>query len=328
MGQVASDVSQSQAALGSTEEGGIGRTPWQLFWGRFRQDKVALVGLVFIVLLILMALFAPWVTRLLSNHGPNDTYRSMLDSFGFPKAPNSEFWFGVDKAGRDLFVRVIYGARTSLQVAILATSISVTIGVVLGLMAGFFGGTVDTFISRAIDIVLSLPLVLFAIGIAAACDTGCRIGSDSIGYTIDPGLEIVVVVIALFSWPYIARIVRGNTLSIREKEFIDASRSLGAGNRRIMFREVLPNLVAPIIVYATLIIPNNIVFEAALAFLGLGVPQDVPSWGAMLNEANRLFDDGVWWIMVYPGLFLVATTLAFNLVGDGLRDALDPRTGR
>ena len=328
MGQVASDVSQSQSALDPSGEGGIGKTPWQLFWGRFRQDRVALFGLGFILLLILMALFAPWVTQLLTGHGPNETFRSMEDSFGFPKGPNTEFWFGSDNAARDLFVRVIYGARTSLEVAILATSISVAIGVVLGLTAGFFGGVADTVISRAIDIVLSLPLILFAVGIAAACSTGCRIGTESIGYTIEPGLEIVVAVIALFSWPYIARIVRGNTLSIREKEFIDASRSLGASNRRIMFREVLPNLVAPIIVYSTLIIPNNIVFEAALSFLGLGVPQDVPSWGAMLNEASRLFDDGVWWLMVYPGLFLVATTLAFNLVGDGLRDALDPRTGR
>ena len=330
MGQVASDVSQSQSVLDAAGEGGIGKTPWQLFWGRFRQDRVALFGLGFIVLLILMALFAPWITQLLTGHGPNETFRSQLDSFGFPLAPESEFWFGVDKAGRDLFVRVIYGAQTSLKVALIATSISVTIGVVLGLTAGFFGGIADTIISRAIDIVLSLPLVLFAVGIAAACSAegGCRVGTDSIGFTIMPGLGIVVTVIALFSWPYIARIVRGNTLSIREKEFIDASRSLGASNRRIMFREVLPNLVAPIIVYSTLIIPNNIVFEAALSFLGLGVPQDVPSWGAMLNEASRLFDDGVWWLMVYPGLFLVATTLAFNLVGDGLRDALDPRTGR
>lgn len=330
MAQVASEASQSQSVLDSAGEGGLGKTPWQLFWGRFRQDRVALFGLGFIVFLVLMALFAPWITQLLTGHGPNETFRSMLDSFGFPQAPNSEFWMGADKAGRDVFTRVIYGAQTSLKVALFATSISVFIGVVLGLSAGFFGGVIDTIISRAIDIVLSLPLILFAIGIAAACSTegGCRIGTETIGYTIEPGLQIVVAIIALFSWPYIARIVRGNTLSIREKEFIDASRSLGASNRRIMFREVLPNLVAPIIVYATLIIPNNIVFEAALSFLGLGVPQDVPSWGAMLNEASRLFDDGVWWLMVYPGLFLVATTLAFNLVGDGLRDALDPRTGR
>jgi peptide/nickel transport system permease protein len=136
-----------------------------------------------------------------------------------------------------------------------------------------------------------------------------------------------VFVIALFSWPYIARIVRGNTLSIREKEFVDASRSLGAGSIRIMAREVLPNLIAPIIIYATLLIPSNILFEAALSFLGLGVPQTTPSLGQMLADAAGIFDVA-WWLMLFPGLFLVATTLAFNLVGDGLRDALDPRTGR
>jgi peptide/nickel transport system permease protein len=134
-------------------------------------------------------------------------------------------------------------------------------------------------------------------------------------------------VIALFSWPYIARIIRGNTLSIREKEFVEAARSLGASNRRIMFREVLPNLVAPIIVYTTLLIPSNILFEAALSFLGLGVPQNTPSWGQMLSDAASVFDVA-WWLMLFPGLFLVATVLAFNLLGDGLRDALDPRTGR
>ena len=248
----------------------------------------------------------------------------MTDAFGLPKGPNSKFFFGADKAGRDLFVRVIYGARTSLVVAVVSTAASVLIGVTLGVVAGFFGGKVDTLISRGIDIVLSMPLLLFAIGIVAACSTtkeGC------LGGLIKPGLPVVIFVIALFSWPYIARIVRGNTLSIREKEFIEASRSLGASNRSIMFREVLPNLVAPIIVYATLIIPNNILFEAALSFLGLGVQQSIPSWGRMLSDAAQVFDVA-WWLMFFPGLFLFMTTLAFNLFGDGLRDALDPRSGR
>jgi peptide/nickel transport system permease protein len=331
LGQIASDVEQSHVGVDTEALEGVGKTPWQLFWARFKQDKAALVGLGFIVLLVIVAFFAGPITRALAGHGPNDTFRFALDEFGFPFGPSGELWFGSDKAGRDLFVRVIYGARTSLQVALFATSISVVIGVTLGLVAGFFGGVIDTIVSRLIDIVLSLPLVLFAIGIVAACGTtveGCKVGWDPISIHIKPGLGIVVGVIALFSWPYIGRIVRGNTLSIKEKEFVEASRSLGAGNLRIMFREVLPNLVAPIIVYATLIIPNNIVFEAALSFLGLGVPEKTPSWGDMLSEASRLFDDGVWWLMVFPGGLLVITTLAFNLVGDGLRDALDPRTGR
>lgn len=302
----------------------IGRSPWQIFWSRFRKDKAAFFGLGFIILLILAALAAPLIAKLV-GHGPNELFnKTQLNIFGLPNGPSGEFVFGVDKAGRDLFVRVIYGARTSLQVAILATGIAVAIGVTLGMTAGFFGGWVDTLISRIIDIVLSMPLLLFAIGIVASCSTskeGC------LGGLVKPGIGVVVFVIALFSWPPIARIVRGNTLSIREKEYIEASRSLGASNRRIMFREVLPNLMAPIIVWSTLIIPANIVFEASLSFLGLGVPQSVPSWGRMLSEAASLFEVA-WWMMVFPGLFLVSTTLAFNLVGDGLRDALDPRAGR
>jgi peptide/nickel transport system permease protein len=309
----------------SGETTGIGKTPWQLFWGRFRQDKLAFVGMGFIAFLILIAIFAPVISRLIAHHGPNDLFtRQMTDDFGIPKGPNSRFWFGADLAGRDLFVRILYGARTSLIVALLATAVSVVIGVTLGIVAGFFGGWVDTLISRAIDVVLSMPILLFAIGIVAACSTtkeGCLHGLAK------PGLPIVVFVIALFSWPYIGRIVRGNTLSIREKEFIEASRSLGAGNVSIMFREVLPNLAAPIIVYSTLIIPSNILFEAYLSFLGLGVPQSTPSWGRMISDAAGIFDVA-WWMMLFPGLFLFATTLAFNLFGDGLRDALDPRTGR
>ncbi len=192
--------------------------------------------------------------------------------------------------------------------------------------AGYFGGVVDTIISRTIDVVLSMPLLLFAIGIVSACSSsvaGCDVGF----FSVKPGLPAVVLVIALFSWPYIARIVRGNTLSLREKEFVEASRSLGAGTRRIMAREVLPNLVAPIVVYATLIIPANILFEAYLSYLGAGIPQSIPSWGRMLSEASDIFDIAPWF-MFFPGLFLLLTTLSFNLLGDGLRDALDPRSAR
>lgn len=325
MSQVASETATGPVQPGLAGKTVItGKTPWQLFWGRFKQDKMAFVGMGFIVILVILALTSPLIAQHIVHHGPNELFRSMQDSFGLPKGPNSHFFFGSDHAGRDLFVRVLYGARTSLIVALLATGFAVTVGVALGIIAGYFGGAIDTLITRTIDIILSLPLLLFAIGIVAACSSskeGC------LGGIIKPGLPVVIFVIALFSWPYIARIVRGNTLSIREKEFIDASRSLGAGNITIMAREVLPNLVAPIIVYSTLIIPNNIIFEAALSFLGLGVPQTTPSWGRQLAEAAPIFDYA-WWMMVFPGLFLFLTTLAFNLVGDGLRDALDPRTGR
>lgn len=302
----------------------IGKTPWQLFWARFKRDRVAFVGLGFIVVLVVLALTAPLIADHVVHHGPNDRFqRIMTDEFGLPLGPNKQFWFGADRVGRDVFVRVLYGARTSLTVALFATGIAMAIGISLGTVAGYRRGWVDTAVSRAIDIVLSMPVLLFAIGIVAACSVtaeGC------LGGLVQPGLPLVIFVIALFSWPYVARIVRGQTLSIREKEFVEAGHALGSSNRRIMFREVLPNLVAPIIVYGTLIIPQNILFEAALSFLGLGVPQTIPSWGRMIADASRIFEVA-WWLMVFPGLFLLFTTLAFNLVGDGLRDALDPRTG-
>ena len=303
----------------------VGRSPWQLFWRRFRQDKFAFAGIVVIALMIGLAVGAPLIARL-AGHGPNQLFLyENLDEFGLPGGPTSDFWFGADTAGRDLFVRVIYGARTSLIVAFFATGISVLIGVIMGIVAGFYRGKVDTFVSRVIDIFMSLPILLLALGLVAACGAnkaGC------LGGLIKPGLLLVSYVIALFNWPYIARIVRGQVLSLREKEFVEAARAQGSGDLRIMFREVLPNVVAPIIVYSTLIIPNNILFEAALSFLGIGVPIGTPSWGKMLADAGQGIFVVAWWLMVFPGLFLFFTTLAFNLVGDGLRDALDPRTGR
>ncbi|MGZ8592195.1 MAG: ABC transporter permease [Actinomycetota bacterium] len=301
----------------------VGRSPWELFWRRFRKDRFALASIVFIGILALIAIFAGVIAKTI-GHGPNDLFlREMTDEFGLPQGPNGEFWFGADLAGRDLFVRVIYGARTSLTVAFIATGISVVIGVLAGLLAGFYRGKVDTVISRTIDIVLSLPILLISLGLVSAC--GLR-ASGCLGGLIKPGLTLVSLVIGLFSWPYIARIVRGQILSLREKEFIEAARAAGAGNLRIITRELLPNVIAPIIVYTTLIIPNNILFEAALSFLGIGVPATTPSWGRALNEAGEIFQVA-WWMMLFPGLFLFLTTLAFNLVGDGLRDALDPRTG-
>jgi ABC-type dipeptide/oligopeptide/nickel transport system permease subunit len=284
--------------------------------------RKAIAGLVTIGVLVLLALLAPLIARLV-GHGPNQLFPSMVTPFGLPRGPNPRFWFGADSVGRDVLVRTIYGARTSLTVAFVATGIATVIGVLVGLVAGFFRGWVDTVISRTIDVVLSLPLLLFAIGISAACSVTVRGCLDGL---VQPGLRLVVVIIALFTWPYIGRIVRGQTLSMREKEFVESARSLGAGSLRIMLREILPNIVAPVIVYTTLIIPSNILFEAALSFLGVGIPQSTPSWGGMLAQAaeNQLFTYA-WWMMLFPGLFLLVITLAFNLVGDGLRDALDPR---
>jgi peptide/nickel transport system permease protein len=304
-----------------------GRTPRELFWRRFRKDRAALLGVVFIVILVVLALGAPLISRFVAHHGPNELHGQFTNEFGLPAlGPSKHFWFGVDKIGRDVFVRTVYGARTSLTVAVVATGLSVVIGIVLGSFGGFLGGWVDTVVSRAMDIVLSLPILLFSIGIAAACSikaTGCLNG------LIQPGISLVSAIIALFSWPYIGRIVRGQVLTLREKEFVESARALGAGSGRIMFREILPNVLAPIIVYTTLIIPNNIIFESALSFLGVGIPQTTPSWGQMIYTATsgELYLSA-WWMLLFPGMFLVMTTLAFNLLGDGLRDAFDPRMGR
>jgi peptide/nickel transport system permease protein len=300
------------------------RSPRALFWARFKQDKAAIAGGIVIILLILIAIFGGPLAERISGHPPNEPYGSMTDDFGIPYGPNSSFWFGADSAGRDLFVRTMYGARTSLLVGIVASGLAVMIGTIVGLLAGFFGKWADTTLSRGADVMLAVPQLLISIGIVAACSTtkdGCLSG------IIQPGLRIVIAVIVLFSWPYVARVVRGNTLSLKQKEFVEASRSVGAGSTRIIAGDVLPNLIAPVIVLATLLVPQSILFEAALSYLGLGVPPDQASWGQILADASGLYDVA-WWLMVFPGAFLVVTTLAFNLLGDGLRDALDVRTDR
>ena len=318
-------VAASTEQLGPDLGGQIyGRSPWQIFWRRFRRDRVALAAAGFLILLALVAILAPVISAWV-GHGPNQLFRETLNEIGLPvQAPSGEFFFGADISGRDVFVRTVYGARTSLIVALLATGFAVSIGLVTGLLAGFHRGWVDFLISRVIDLVLSLPVLLLSIGIAATCSVTAK---GCFGGLIQPGVSLVTFIIAAFTWPYIARIVRGQVLSLREKEFIESARSLGGGSMRIMFREILPNLAAPLIVYGTLIIPSNILFEAALSYLGLGIPPDTPSWGRMIADGSggQLYTVA-WWMLLFPGMALVLTTLAFNLVGDGLRDALDPRT--
>ncbi|HJU02859.1 MAG TPA: ABC transporter permease [Actinomycetes bacterium] len=299
------------------------RSSWELFRRRFRQDKAAMAGALTIVILVLLALTAPLFAKLI-GHGPNDRFpdQMLTADIGLPKGPNKDFWFGGDSVGRDVFIRTLYGARTSLAVALVATGLAAVIGIALGMLAGYRGGKTDTFISRLVDIVLSLPVLLLAIGVASVCSispNGC------LGGLLQPGLSLVIVIITLFTWPNLARLVRGQAIGLREREFVEAARSLGARSPRIMFKELLPNLLAPIVVYGTLLIPVNVLFEAALSFLGVGVPQTTPSWGQMLSDASsgQIFTVA-WWMMLFPGIFLLATTLSFNLVGDGLRDALGP----
>jgi peptide/nickel transport system permease protein len=297
-----------------------GRTPFELFWARFRRDRVALVALGFIGLEIAVAIFAPLLVDAF-GHPPNAQYPNELDAaFGTPTGPSSSFLFGVDTVGRDVFSRVVYGARVSLQVAIVATALAVGLGVVLGLVAGFFRGFADTVVSRVIDVTLAFPILLLALGIASSCS----LGNGCAGGLIKPGLTTVVVAIVVVNWTYIGRIIRGQVLSLREKEFVEAARGAGAGNGAILFRELLPNLVGPIVVYTTLVIPQNILLEAALSYLGVGISPPQASWGAMLAEATPIFATA-WWFFVFPGLALLLTVLAFNLLGDGIRDALDPK---
>jgi ABC-type dipeptide/oligopeptide/nickel transport system permease subunit len=314
---------QFEPAAGDSVAAARARSSWELFRHRFKQDKAAMAGAVMLAVLVMLALTAPLLSRLV-GHGPNELFgdEMLTSDIGLPKGPNADFWFGGDSVGRDVFVRVMYGARTSLTVAIVATGLATLIGVTLGMTAGFRGGKTDTFISRVIDIVLSMPLLVVAIGVASVCSVS---SNGCLGGLLQPGLSLVIGIIALFTWPNMARLVRGQTLTLREREFVEAARSLGARGPRIMFRELLPNLLAPILVYATLLIPANILFEAALSFLGVGVPQSTPSWGRMLAEAasGQIFTVA-WWMMLFPGVFLLATTLSFNLVGDGLRDALGP----
>jgi peptide/nickel transport system permease protein len=299
------------------------RSPLQLFWRRLRRDKVAMVAVFFIGFLVAVAILAPVIVDVAGTPAYQAPDREALDEFGLPSGPSSKHPLGVDQIGRDVFSRTVYGARVSLLVAFVATGLSLLVGVTLGLIAGYFRGWVDMILSRVMDVMLAFPVLLLALGLGAACS----FGNGCFGGLVRPGLPVVIFVIALATWPYFARIIRGQVLSLREKEFVEAARSLGASNTRIIFREILPNLIAPIIVYTTLLIPTNILFEAALSFLGVGVQPPTPSWGAMIAEATGIFDTA-WWFMFFPGLALLLTVLAFNLVGDGLQDALNPRSSK
>jgi len=286
-----------------------GRSPWQLALARLRRDRVAVGSAVVIGLIVLMAICAPLVAAAV-GHGPNTQYRTTgLSPEGIPVGPNHTFLLGTDELGRDVLVRIFYGARISLLAGVVASLLAVATGVVVGLIAGYFGRAVDTLLSRFMDVVLSLPYLVFAIALIAV---------------VGPGLPVSIAVIAFFSFASVGRIVRGQVLSITQKEFIEAARSLGASDLRIMFVDILPNVLAPVIVYATLLIPASIVFEATLSFLGLGVVPPTASWGGMLSESIQYYQVA-WWYVLFPGAALLITTLAFNLLGDSVRDAFDPR---
>ena len=273
---------------------------------------MAVASAATIVLIAVAAVAAPTVAHAV-GHSPDDQYPDIgLTTAGLPVGPSRTFLLGTDNLGRDLLVRILYGARISLLVGVVATLLATVAGVVVGLAAGYLGGLVDLSLARFMDMVLSFPYLLLAIALVSV------FGSS---------LTISMLVIACYSRAAIGRVVRGQTLSILEKEYVEASLSVGSGAMRVMFVEILPNLLAPVLVLATLLVPTAIVFEATLSFLGLGVAPPTPTWGGMLSD-SLAFYQVAWWFPLFPGLALLATTLAFNLLGDSVRDALDPTASR
>ena len=302
-----------------------GRSLGQIAWMRLRQDKVAMAGGIVVILLILIAIFGPYIVQNPLTYHENLIDPTFSRPYGTLGGISAAHPFGVEPiTGRDLLARVVNGARVSLVIAFLSTALAVGIGVMMGVIAGFFGGWADSVIARAMDIFLAFPLLVFAIALVGV------IPSSAFGLSGNSlRIGLLIFVIGFFAWPYMGRIIRGQTLSLREREFVDAARSLGARGPYILFRELLPNLVGPILVYSTLLIPTNILFEAALSYLGVGIIPPTPSWGGMISDA---VNNGIYSVdpmyMIIPGLAIFITVLAFNLFGDGLRDALDPKSSR
>jgi ABC-type dipeptide/oligopeptide/nickel transport system permease subunit len=307
---------------------------WEQVWRRFRRDRVAIASIFFLVLLVIAAWPGAWFASKLLGHGPDDIFIDGIDSGGLPVGPMSHVTdfegnrhlliLGADSSlGRDEFLRLLFGARVSLQVAVISTILVVTIGVFLGAVAGYFRGWYDTGISRLIEITMAFPLLLFAIALASTA--GTRLNTITLGGILGEGVFTLVIVFTVFTWFYIARIIRAKVLSLREKEFIEAAIMTGAGDMRILRSHLLPHLVGPIIVYSTLIVASFILLEAALSFLGVGIQLPTASWGNLLQQATQYYIT-VPLLMLWPGLLVVLTTLAFNLLGDGLRDAFDPRS--
>jgi peptide/nickel transport system permease protein len=286
-------------------------------WRRLAGDRFAFAGAVVVALYVVLALLAPLITRALGV----DPYTYDVDALGPSGAPagalggiSAEHWFGVEPlTGRDLFAIVLMGSRTSLVVGLGATAVSVVVGTLLGLAAGYFGGWVDWVVARSIDVLIGLPALIFMIAVGAVAPAWF------------PRTLLLVLVIGLFGWSSIARVVRGQTMALRASGFVRASRALGASHAHVLGRQVLPNLAATIVVFTTIAVPGAIGSEAALSFLGVGVPPPTPSWGRSIGNAVTWFSVDPMYL-VFPGVALFGITLAFNALGDGLRDALDPRT--
>jgi peptide/nickel transport system permease protein len=281
------------------------RTLWGDAWYRLRRNKMAIISLVWIVLIISVALSADlWVPQTLGDPTALDTSTAVANKL---LAPSLEHPFGTDKLCRDFLSRVIYGARVSMAVGVVAVAISIVLGLIAGAIAGFYGGLMDSIVMRLADVFFAFPYILFAIAIIAV---------------LGPGYINLFIAIGILGWPSIARVFRSSILSVKENEYVDAARAVGASDIRILFRHILPNSIAPIIVYGTMMIGGAILSEAALSFLGMGVQPPTPSWGLMLADARSLMARAPW-MMIWPGLAILTTVLSFVLMGDGLRDALD-----
>jgi peptide/nickel transport system permease protein len=336
---VASESGTELGALGDVEARGY----WELVWTRFKRDKVAIISGVFIILLVLTVFAGAPIAKKLIGHGPDDifpgtnaisaaalpagpwtwvTYDATIEEPPYLEKRKDLFVLGAsDQLGRDEFLRLLYGGQVSLEVAVLSTIGVMFIGVILGSIAGYFRGWSDTVISRVTEITMAFPALLFIIALAATI--GPRLDNITFGI-FGRGVMTLVLIFTIFGWFYPARIMRAQVLSIREKEYIEAARMVGASDGRIIRSHVLPHLVAPIIVFSTLIVASYILAEAGLSFLGLGIKEPTASWGKLLQVAPNYYTTQPW-LMLWPGLAVLLTTLAFNLLGDGLRDAFDPR---
>jgi len=341
-GLAAAVVAETGTELGEVQQVRA-RGYWEQVWRRFKRDKVAVGGGIFIIFLFITAWGGAPLAAHLLGHGPNTPFAGGLDAQLLPVGPwtwiseqpypgapgtwgQTLFILGGDgQLGRDEFLRLLYGAQTSLEVAIGATVLSMTVGVLMGAIAGFYGGWTDTLVSRITEITMAFPILLFIIALASTA--GPRLNSITLGGIFGQGVVTLVLVLGFFGWFYPARIVRAQVLSLREKEFIEAARMVGASDWRIVRSHLLPHLVAPIIVLSTITVAQFILAEAGLSFLGLGVQDPTPSWGKLLSIAPEYYLSQPW-LMVWPGLAVLLATLAFNLLGDGLRDAFDPRTTR
>ena len=276
------------------------RTLWGDAWFRLRKNKLAIAGLIWIILIATATLTADlWVPQFFAS--PTST------EFGSLEPPSSEHPFGTDRVGHDVFSRVVYGARVSLAVGVLAVGISIVIGLILGAISGYYGGLTDSFVMRTADVFFAFPYTLFAVVLLAV---------------LGPSYRNVFIAIGILGWPSIARVFRSSILSVKENEYTDAAHAMGASDVRIMFRHIMPNAIAPIIVYGTMSIGGAIITEAALSFLGMGVQPPTPSWGLMLSDARSLMIPAPW-LTIWPGFAILTTVLSFVLMGDGLRDALD-----